>query len=143
VAEVLDDLVFIASGDGWVLLDATTGWATAMPGPSITHRSTVSLGGVAVATVTGGEVTWLVADNLGSPTVTYRADGKTPASVALDYPYGQPRTTQIDGTGTGFTGQVSDLESGTGLAFYNARYYDPALGRFTQPDTIIPNASNG
>ena len=26
-----------------------------------------------------------------------------------------------------------------GLYFYNARYYDPAIGRFIQPDTIVPN----
>ena len=26
-----------------------------------------------------------------------------------------------------------------GLYLYNARYYDPALGRFIQPDTIVPN----
>ncbi|RMD64559.1 DUF2380 domain-containing protein, partial [Candidatus Parcubacteria bacterium] len=29
-----------------------------------------------------------------------------------------------------------------GLYFYRARYYDPALGRFVQPDTIVPNPSN-
>ena len=132
----------VTTDDGWALFDNTITWTANSP-PPISQRSTISLGGVAVATVSQGEVTWLVADNLGSPTVTYRAVGNTPASVALYYPYGSPRTAQIEGTGTGFTGQVSDLESGTGLAFYNARYYDPALGRFTQPDTIIPNASNG
>jgi len=132
----------VASNDGWVLFDNTVTWTANSPAP-ISQRSTITLAGVSVATVSEGEVTWLVADNLGSPTVTYRAVGKTPASVALYYPYGSPRTNQIDGTGTGFTGQVSDLQSGTGLAFYNARYYDPALGRFTQPDTIVPNASNG
>lgn len=35
-----------------------------------------------------------------------------------------------------YTGQVLDDE--TGLYYYNARYYDPELGRFTQPDTIVP-----
>ncbi len=34
-----------------------------------------------------------------------------------------------------FTGQVVDSVAG-GLYFYNARYYDPALGRFLQPDTM-------
>jgi RHS repeat-associated protein len=29
-----------------------------------------------------------------------------------------------------------------GLLFYNARWYDPALGRFAQADTIIPGAGN-
>jgi RHS repeat-associated protein len=35
-----------------------------------------------------------------------------------------------------YTGQVFDDE--TGLYYYGARYYDPELGRFIQPDTIVP-----
>jgi RHS repeat-associated protein len=34
-----------------------------------------------------------------------------------------------------YTGQ---RESEVGLYFYGARFYDPALGRFVSPDTIIP-----
>jgi RHS repeat-associated protein len=37
-----------------------------------------------------------------------------------------------------YTGQKQD---GTGLLYYNARYYDPALGTFLSPDTIVPDAS--
>ena len=36
-----------------------------------------------------------------------------------------------------FTGQKED---GTGLLYYNARYYDPALGAFISPDTVVPDA---
>jgi RHS repeat-associated protein len=36
-----------------------------------------------------------------------------------------------------FTGQRFDAS--TGLYFYNARYYDPELGRFISPDVIISN----
>jgi RHS repeat-associated protein len=36
-----------------------------------------------------------------------------------------------------FTGQRE--EQSLGLYFYNARYYDPALGRFAQADTVVPN----
>jgi RHS repeat-associated protein len=39
-----------------------------------------------------------------------------------------------------FTGQRVDTSAG--LMYYHARYYDAALGRFTQPDTIIPNPYN-
>jgi len=39
-----------------------------------------------------------------------------------------------------YTGQV--LDDATGLYYYNARYYDPVLGRFTQPDDIIPDIFN-
>ena len=40
-----------------------------------------------------------------------------------------------------YTGQRN--EAGIGLYFYNARWYDPALGRLAQADTIVPQASQG
>ncbi|MBI3164358.1 MAG: RHS repeat-associated core domain-containing protein [Chloroflexi bacterium] len=50
-----------------------------------------------------------------------------------------------------FTGQFSYMDDpttsgvteGFGLMFYNARFYDPALGRFSSPDTIIPGGVQG
>ena len=39
-----------------------------------------------------------------------------------------------------FTGQRE--EQSLGLYFYNARWYDPALGRFIQADTIVPRPGN-
>jgi len=36
-----------------------------------------------------------------------------------------------------YTSQV--LDEDTGLYYYGSRYYDPVLGRFVQPDTIVPN----
>ncbi|MFZ1754285.1 MAG: RHS repeat-associated core domain-containing protein [Caldilineaceae bacterium] len=44
---------------------------------------------------------------------------------------GDPAALSTDRT---FTGQKSD---GTGLLYYNARYYDPALGTFLSPDTMV------
>jgi RHS repeat-associated protein len=41
-----------------------------------------------------------------------------------------------------YTGQYSNM-SDFGLMFYNARWYDPYLNHFTQPDTIIPEQSQG
>ena len=35
-----------------------------------------------------------------------------------------------------FTGQRLN---GTGLYYYNARYYDPTIGRFISADTIVPD----
>jgi RHS repeat-associated protein len=40
----------------------------------------------------------------------------------------------------GYTGQR--WEAGIGLYDYNARYYDPALGRFVQADTVVPSPQN-
>ncbi len=45
---------------------------------------------------------------------------------------GDPTNLQTDRT---FIGQKS--ESVTGLLYYNARYYDPALGTFLSPDTLV------
>jgi RHS repeat-associated protein len=43
------------------------------------------------------------------------------------------------GTDRQFTGQRLD---GTGLYYYNARYYDPTIGRFISADFVIPDYSN-
>ena len=43
------------------------------------------------------------------------------------------------GAASEFTGQRLDA---TGLYFYNARYYDPVLGRFVSADTIVPDWQN-
>jgi RHS repeat-associated protein len=39
-----------------------------------------------------------------------------------------------------YTGQRHDE---TGLLYYNARYYDPALGRFVSADSVVPGAADG
>jgi RHS repeat-associated protein len=41
-----------------------------------------------------------------------------------------------------YTGQYSNVPE-FGLYYYNARWYDPQLGRFAQADTIVPLASQG
>ncbi|MBF0106539.1 MAG: hypothetical protein HQM16_14585 [Deltaproteobacteria bacterium] len=39
-----------------------------------------------------------------------------------------------------YTGQQFDADSG--LYYYKSRYYNPQIGRFIQPDTVIPDAGN-
>jgi RHS repeat-associated protein len=46
-------------------------------------------------------------------------------------------TTSIDETTFHFTGQREEAD--IGLYDYKARWYDPQLGRFIQPDTIVPD----
>ncbi len=53
-------------------------------------------------------------------------------------PYGVARyTAGTTPTTFNFTGQRKD--SGSGLLFYNARWYDPVVGRFLQVDTLVQN----
>ena len=62
-----------------------------------------------------------------------------------NYPWGGTRyTSGTTPTSYQFTGQRNDaaIYTAFGLYFYNARYYDPALGRFLQADTIIPDPAN-
>ncbi len=87
---------------------------------------------------------YLLTDHLGSVVAVTNANG-TLTSQQRYLPFGEVRqlpnypTTQLT-TDFGFTGQ-RDL-GGTGLMDYRARFYSQSLGRFIQPDTIIPNPSS-
>jgi RHS repeat-associated protein len=59
--------------------------------------------------------------------------------------WGKQRITAAQGTPPlvsrrNYTGQILDA---TGLLFYNARYYDPGIGRFLSADTVVPGAPSG
>ncbi|MFZ1507396.1 MAG: RHS repeat-associated core domain-containing protein [Anaerolineae bacterium] len=100
-------------------------------------------GGQRAALRKNGAVSYLFGDHLGSTTVTANgASGERTAELWYK-PWGENRGTPVSATPTKrrFTGQVLDNVAG-GLYFYNARYYDPALGRFTQADTLIPQPQN-
>lgn len=57
-------------------------------------------------------------------------------------PYGEKLTrTGPDVFHQKYTGQVDDSDE-TGLLYYNARYYDPSLGRFITPDSIVSDPTN-
>ena len=82
----------------------------------------------------GNNVTYLHGDHLGSTSVTSGAN----ISTQTYYAYGAVRTASGTlPTDYTFTGQKIDASAG--LMYYNARYYDAALGRFIQPDRILPN----
>jgi RHS repeat-associated protein len=79
-------------------------------------------------------------DHLGSTGVVTRSDGSV-AEEMFYKPFGE---TALDegsiSVNHKFTGQ--ELDSETELYFYNARYYNPVLGRFISADTIVPNYPN-
>ena len=60
----------------------------------------------------------------------------TPTADQKYYAYGNQRDSGPVVTDHKFTGQKHD---NTGLYYYNARYYDPELGTFISPDTIVPD----
>jgi RHS repeat-associated protein len=81
-------------------------------------------------------------DSLNTSSVLSDSSGAQ-QEVNVYYPFGRTQTASPQAgfqVSRRFTGQVFDSESG--LYYYNARYYDPELGRFIQPDTIIPDFSN-
>ena len=81
-------------------------------------------------------------DHLGSSNVMTDRAG----NLARHYEYGAFGTSRYaDATCTfnpsnRYTGQI--LDEDTGLYYYNARYYDPELGRFIQADTVVPSAGD-
>ena len=83
--------------------------------------------------------------NLTTETTTYGVDSTVySTNLAGDitsmrgyYAYGalRKRAGTIP-TDRRFTGQREDA---TGLYYYGARYYDPQLGQFLSPDTLVPD----
>jgi len=62
-------------------------------------------------------------------------------SKQLYKPWGETRSTSGTlPTNYKYTGQRE--APGLGIYFYNARWFDPVLGRFLQADSIVPGAGN-
>ena len=74
-------------------------------------------------------------DHLGSSSVITDQNGNDVEDIHY-YPLGQvlSKTGSVD-VKHKYTGQEEDLE--TGLDYFNARYYDPALGRFISADIYV------
>ena len=74
----------------------------------------------------------------GSQRCVTNESGNTVADHGY-YAYGRDRRGSELRTDRRFTGQQSDA---SGLIYMNARYYDPQLGQFISPDTLVPDATN-
>jgi RHS repeat-associated protein len=98
-------------------------------------------GGQRVAMRKGSSTLYfLLGDHLGSTSITANSSGGKAAELRY-HPYSGTRyTSGTTPTSFRFTGQREDAT--IGLYFYNARYYDPALGRFISADTIVPSPSD-
>jgi RHS repeat-associated protein len=99
-----------------------------------------TFGALRVAVKFGSTLYYLHADHLGSTGVATDTNGN-PISKQTYYAFGAVRTSEgTSPTDYGCAGQRFDASSS--LMYYGARSYDPVLGRFTQADTIAPNAWN-
>jgi RHS repeat-associated protein len=99
-------------------------------------------GATRLAVRTGGTLSFLLGDHLGSSSVTTNANGVKTAS-ALYKAFGETRYTLGNlGTDYKFTGQREESALG-GIYFFQSRWFDPSLGRFMSPDSIVPTGSQG
>ena len=97
-------------------------------------------GNLRIAKITGTDIKYFHKDHLGSSTVMTNASGLS-VETSEYLPYGRNR----DQSGTSvsdykFTDQ--ELDTSTGLYNYDARLYDPVVGRFISADSIVPDIYN-
>ena len=148
---------FYNDGDGNRIKATVSGTTTAYIGsyfewigPSGTMIKYYYAGGVRVAMRTGSnDPLWLLGDHLGSTSKVANYNGLSEHSQQMYKPWGEkryPTGAPTLPTTFRFTGQRSETglgpSGGEGLYFYNSRWYDSALGRFVQADTVIPNPGN-
>ena len=101
----------------------------------------------------------IATDHLGSTSLTADVNGNKVLEIRYKA-WGEIRATWTSSPSTTpaykmplyqYTGQAAYLDDpltsgvteGFGLMFYQSRFYDPQLGRFTQADTIVPGGVQG
>jgi len=137
---------FLYDGDGKRVAQTLNGMTTYFVGSYYEKTgSTVTkyyyAGSQRVAMRQGTALYYLLSDHLGSTSLTTDASGNVLSEMRYTA-WGEVRyNSGITPTDYTYTGQYS-YTSEFGLMFYNARWYDPALGRFAQADTVIPGAGN-
>jgi RHS repeat-associated protein/uncharacterized repeat protein (TIGR01451 family) len=97
--------------------------------------------GQRLATRVHGTLYYILGDHLGSTTLVVDENGDEVGYVVYD-PYGEVLTSTLpaDVTDRLFTGQR--WQSTIGLYDYRARFYDPSIGQFTQPDSLVAEPGN-
>jgi len=138
---------FVYDGDGGRVKQVTPQGATTFLGQSYekdpTGKTTkyVFAGSQRIAAKDStGALRFYHGDHLGSSNVITDVTG-TVVELAEYTPYGS--LNRREGSANvphKFTGQR--LDASTGLYFYNARYYDPTLGRFISPDPFVQDPSD-
>ncbi len=108
----------------------------------VTKYYSASMGGMSrlIAMRKNGVLAWVGTDHLGG-TILVADYSFSPLDQMRYTPYGVDRDpgTHLN-TDHKFTSQIED--GSIGLYWYASRAYDPMLGRFTAPDTVVPGAGN-
>jgi RHS repeat-associated protein len=108
-------------------------------------------GGTRLAIRKGETLSYLLADHIGSTSLTTDASGVRTSELRYKA-FGETRfsygtmPTEYQFTGQyAYTDDPSTLgvTEGFGLMYFNARWMDPSLGRFTSPDTVVPGGTQG
>jgi RHS repeat-associated protein len=139
---------FVYDGDGQRVKSTLGGVTTAYIGDYFEWTGSTSTmvkyyyaaGQRAAMRVGSSTVYYLLGDHLGSTAITANSSGGEYGELRYKA-WGETRfTSGSTPTTYRFTGQREDAT--IQLLFYNARYYDAALGRFIQADTIVPNPAD-
>jgi RHS repeat-associated protein len=143
---------FVYDGDGQRVKGTVAGVTTAYignyyewTGSATTAKKYYYAGSQRIAMRTGSStLNYLLGDHLGSTSITADSAGARVAELMYKA-WGENRYTYLTTPTTlRFTGQrqESGLGGADGLYYYGARWYDPALGRFAQADSIVPEPDN-
>jgi RHS repeat-associated protein len=137
---------YVYDGQGKLVQKTVNGSTTAYWGDIYENSSATgvtkyySFGGRRVAMRSGATLNFLTADKLNSTTALLDTSGNIAGSgsqIQKYYPFGNLRTGSVS-TDKLFTGQ----QYTSGLYLMGSRSYGPVVGKFLQPDTIIPDLKN-
>jgi len=134
--------------DGETTLFAGGHYEIANPGAGQTVTKYYMAGVSRVALRKGGTLSYMLADHLGSTSLVTDTNGNRTSELRYK-PWGETRFSfGTMPTKYTFTGQFSYTDDpstpegeGFGLMYYVGRWVDVSLGRFTQPDSLIPDES--
>ena len=147
--ESLTGAVYVYDGDGTMVKSIINGVSTYYAGRHYnitedgegTHiQKTYAFGSMTIAVRTDGILKWLLADHLGSTTITANEDGSLSSEIRYSA-FGEVRySSGTTPTDYQYTNQLNQPD--IGLYYYVARFYDPVIAHFVQADAIVPGAGN-
>lgn len=167
-ASSFTDATFLYDGDGRRVAQTVNGVTTyfvgahyELTGSTVTKYYFAGASRIAMRKYTipqSMSVEYFIGDHLGSTSITTDSTGAKISEMRYK-PWGEIRYSWTAGLSATpgyrlasytFTGQFSYMDDpstsgvaeGFGLMFYNARWYDPYLNQFTQPDSIVPDPYN-